>query len=290
MTAFYNTNSFLVASTDVSSEVLVGKIVHIPQSGGSSGAKRNRVQVPATAVLRTDTEVVYVLDHYTSNPMAVTAMEQAELSYQKMQSMIKENGEQMLDLAGGGILEAWAKNVPNNTQFRLSTSGVAGNPYFGLTGNRKKVAAADLRLAASVMSQQKVSLDGRYFIATPEMIRDLKDDSDIKNVFYQVADYKTGSLPQYAGFTIIERADTIRLKANGEVRAADDVEALNTDTFGGLFLQKECVEHALGEKMLFHNPSDPLYFGETMSMLIRAGGRARRIDNKGVLMLTMAAA
>lgn len=284
--ALYRKNDFLPFSTDVSSEVLSGKVVHIPNSGGASGAQRNRTTVPASVIQRSDTDVTYTLDHFTSDPMLVTAMEQAEISYTKMQSMIDENGEMMLALSGDAILEYWSRNVPNTAVYRVSTTGGAKS-VAGLTGTRKKLTAADLRSAQTLLDTQDVSKDNRYVIITPDMHQDLLEDADIKNVFaFTAVDYAAGKLPMYASFKIIVRSKTVRLATAGTIILPDPGTAtLGTDNFAGIFFQKACVEHALGELKIFMRNDDPTSYGDIMSMLIRTGGRGRRADNKGVGLL-----
>ena len=287
--SFFRKNAFLSFSTDLTSEVLNGKVVHIANSGGASGAQRNRIVLPAGTILqRADTDVTYSLDSFTSDPMLVTAMEQADLAYEKMQSMIDENGAMMLALAGDAILEYWSRNVPNNTTFRVSTTGAA-KPVGGLTGTRKKLTAADIRSLQTLFDQADVPTEDRYLIITPDMRQDLIEDADIKNIFFQVVDYKMGTLPIYAGFSILIRSKTIRLTTAGATVLPDPGTAvLGTDNFAGIAFQKSCVEHALGEIKVFMQTDIPQLYGDTMSMLFRTGGRGRRADNKGVVLLVQA--
>lgn len=294
-TRFYDTNEHLLASTDVSSEVLRGAVIYIPQSGFRSKAKRNRATLPATIVRRTDTSVVYELDSFTSDPMAVSDMEQAEISYDKMQSMIAENGGDMFELAGLAILESWAKHLPVTADRMIDTSlqyiRVDGLPVDisrkieALDGNFKRACSNDFLKAQAIMNRQKVDKSNRFFIGTTEMIHDLKTDPEIKSAFNAIVDYKSGEFPRYAGFAIIERSDVIRLRANGLILPPDidDDELSPLDTIAGLFIQKSCVEHGLGDRGIYHNPSDVQFYGQTMSMMVRGGGRHRRSTHEGVL-------
>lgn len=286
---FYATNEFLKASTDVTSEVINGAIVHIPNAGAPAGAQRNRTSIPATSVRRSDNDVTYVLDNFTSDPVLVTAMEQADLSYQKMQSVIEDNGAAMQELAGSAILEYWARNL-GSTEKQVTTGGTRAIP--GLTGTRKKLTAADLRTAAAKMDADNVPAANRFVVITAEMKQDLLEDNDIKNTFtFAGVNYATGELPMYAGFKIIVRSRVLRYVAdNSTTRLPDPGTAtLATDNFAAIAFQKSCVEHALGTVDIFNRDRDPNDYGDTVSMLLRGGGRARRYDKKGVIALIQAA-
>lgn len=43
------------------------------------------------------------------------------------------------------------------------------------------------------------------------------------------------------------------------------------------------VARAIGEVKVFTEKDDPLYYGDIWSMIVRAGGRKIREDNKGVV-------
>jgi hypothetical protein len=286
--ALFRKNVFLKFGTDVTSEVLGGAVVHISQSGGPAGAQRNRTVIPATVISRADTDVTYALDNFTSDPLRVTKMEQADINYQKMQSMIDETGAFMFQLAGDAVLEYWCRNVPNNANFRLATTGAA-KAVAGLTGTRKKTTAADLRTLQTMMDVQEIPDEDRYLIITPDMHQDLLEDADIKNVFaFTNVDFSTGNLPMYAGFKIMKRSRVHRVTADGATSRLPDsgVATLGTDNFCGVAFHKSCVEYALGERNLIYTPNLAASYGDEMSMFIRVGGRARRGDNKGVLLLT----
>ena len=62
-------NSFASKAVNDDQWVNQGKKVHIPNAGAPSGVQKNRTTVPATAVKRTDTDVEYTLDEFTTNPI-----------------------------------------------------------------------------------------------------------------------------------------------------------------------------------------------------------------------------
>ena len=64
----FKNNEFLLQSVDESQYVLQGSVVHVPQAGAPSGVKRNRTQLPATITRRSDVDVTYALDEFTTDP------------------------------------------------------------------------------------------------------------------------------------------------------------------------------------------------------------------------------
>jgi hypothetical protein len=284
-TAFFRKNEFLKYASDVSSQVLNGAVVHIPNSGGPAGVQRNRTVLPAQVVQRADTDVLYLLDAFTCDPVSVTAMEEAQISYPMMQSVLDENGESMLQMGGDAILDYWGRNVP--TAQKIKSTG-ADKSVSGLTGTRKRITAADLRAMFTLFNNMDIPRDNRVAILTSDQFGDLFEDNDIKNTYsFQNADYEKGILPMYAGWKIIDRSQVVKLDNAGASKLPETAIAGNDD-FAGVFFHKSCVEFAMGERKLFYDVDRPEYYGNMMSMLLRTGGRSKRADNKGVALLMQA--
>ena len=92
---------FILRSFDASKYVLQGKVVHIPQAGGTPTVVKNRSSLPATAVKRTDTDVTYAIDEFTTDPVIIEDAASVQLSYDKMsdagtsQAHLQGPGEQI---------------------------------------------------------------------------------------------------------------------------------------------------------------------------------------------------
>lgn len=279
--SYYDDNSFLSGATNEDEYVLGGGVVHIPNAAPPANATRNRTNVPATAVKRDDIDVTYALDEFTSDPTLITNREMVELSYDKRASVIRENTASMNELAGDWMLWRWVSTLTANE--RIATTGAAAAwGASGMTGNRKKLTAADIRAAQNMLDNQKVPQKDRFLLITPDMRDHLMTDADIKNIFYSnIADYKSGSIPEYAGFKIMVRAKTIRLRTDDSIMQPDAINQA-TDNISAIFWQKSSVAKALGNVSIFDNPDRAEYYGDLISFLVRSGGRCRRNDRKGV--------
>ena len=89
---------------------------------------------------------------------------------------------------------------------------------------------------------------------------------------------------KYAGFNILVRARTTRLRNEDSIMQPDMSNA-GTDNIAAIFWQKSSVAKALGNVAIFDNPDRAEYYGDLISFLLRSGGRCRRSDKKGVGLL-----
>ena len=286
----YKDNAFLRHSVAADEYVIDGRIVHIPQAGTAATVSVNRTTLPATVVRRTDTDVIYTLDEFSTDPILIPDLERRELSYDKRQSLIRDNTANMMELVGSFTLFNWIRQVPNNVNRLLMSGTPAVATGSGQTGTRKTLTAADLRAAQALLDAQNIPQEGRYLLLTPEMRTQLMNDPDIKNTFYMIANYSEGQIPMYAGFKIMVRASVCRV-SNGStaVKSPAATDAAD-DHLAALFWHENMVEKALGNVTIFNNPNRAEYYGDVVSFLIRMGGRSRRLDNKGVGLLIAGAA
>lgn len=99
---------------------------------------------------------------------------------------------------------------------------------------------------------------------------------------------ETGAIGQLFGFTFLAARPTVLCYNNATPPVAYDpsqTPTAATAMAAGLFWQKDCVIRALGHNDLFESIADPLYYGDVYAALVRAGGRLRRYDSKGVIAL-----
>lgn len=277
--ALLKSNAFLGMMKNADEYVVGGAVVHIPQSGGPSTVVKNRTSLPATVTKRTDTDIVYPLDEYTTDPKLVSNIEKVELSYDKMASIVAEDTAGLMELVGDNILYDVSKNVPAASKI-ATTGALAAASAPSATGNRRIITAADIRKARTLLNGQNVPKENRVMVVTSEMLDQLMSDSDLAYAFQRVVDVAEGTLPKLYGFQLVERSSALivdnaqALKAVGTAAAATDAEA-------AVFFQKDQVERALGDKQIFSQEKAPTYYGDIVSFLVRAGSRNRRADNKG---------
>lgn len=277
--ALFKSNRFLTTFKNTDEYVVGGSVVHIPQSGGPSNAVKNRSTLPANVVKRTDTDIVYPLDEYTTDPRLVTNIDQVELSYDKMASIIREDTQVIMELAGDNILYDAAKNCPAGNKI-ATTGAAAAATASGATGNRKIITEADLRAAKKLLNKQNVPQEGRYLLIDSDMLDQMMSDNNLRYAFQQTVNLKEGTLPRLFGFQIIERSSVLVVDNSQAIKAPGAASA-TSDAAAALFYQSDMLERALGDIKVFENMQDPTYYGDIISFLVRAGSRANRADGKG---------
>ncbi|MBL7779938.1 MAG: hypothetical protein JNM22_01890 [Saprospiraceae bacterium] len=279
-------NRFMAFATDADDMVYGGSVVHIPQSAGPTPTIVNNSTYPLTVVQRGDTDITYALDRFSKQPVLITDIDKAELSYDKMQSVIDEQLGSLLDDVGTWMLYRWALSIPNTTAFRVATSSATTRPAgaAGATGTRKRATEADIIAMKAAFDAANVPMKDRYFVLCASHYNDLLSDTNLKNYFQNIVNIKDGDIPALHGFKFIQRNLTIRVASGGTVKAPDAANATD-DNEASVAFAKGSVEKATGTVDIFENLNRAEYQGDIVSFLIRNGGRRRRNDNAGVGLL-----
>ena len=298
----FKNNEFLLNSTDESQYVLQGKVVHIPQAGGLPAITVNNAFGPAAVIQRTDTDITYQLDVYSTPPIGITQAEQVEVSYDKMSSVMGEHEDTLNQVIADYILQTkWApvnnilrtSGIPNNDATQAPVAVPAWTT--GATGNRLKFGLYDLKAIQTKMDKANIPSNDRYAVLSVDMYGQLVDDLVLSKyrepslLFDQEEGVIRGKL---FGFKITKRSSAIMYdntagtpvaKAYGAASAADDNEA-------GLFWQKAGVGRAKGTTKFFSKVDDPIYQADIYSFSQRMGGRIRRANEENVIAMVAAAA
>lgn len=285
-------NEFLEKCFIADENVISGKVVHIPQAGSKPTVVKNRGTFPATAVRRTDADIVYLLDEYSSDPTHIQNAETVELSYSKMDSVLGEHIATLRDSIADDMLYLWqaassysgSTSIPAAQVIRTTGSAVLAH-LASATGNRKLFRKEDLQKARTEMNKANINKNDRFALFSSDMLDQLMNDSDLKQRDSSLElDMRSGSIGRLYGFEILERASTsVYTNAGTPLIKAVDAAAAATDNDAVLCWQKNAVERALGTVDFFENLKDALYYGDVYSALVRMGGRKRRVDAKGII-------
>ena len=268
--------------------VLMGKVVHIPQSGNPSAVVKNRVTLPATVTKRTDTDVTYALDEFTTDPRLIPNADTVELSYDKRDSVTSEDKKALSDTVAEEALYVWANGLP--TASVISTTGVAvAASAEAATGDRGGATRTDLQKMRTLLVKQRKWSEGNMYALIPSsMLMQMFPANDVVTATYAQTlteqERRQGVVYKALGWNIMERGTVLRYTAAGVLKAQGAAGAA-TDNEGAMFWEKNSLERALGEIKMFQNEGDPTYYGDIYSFLVRFGGRRRRADNKGVAVL-----
>lgn len=270
--------------------ILGGAVVHIPQAGAQGNVVKNRAVFPGVVVQRTDTDVTYPLDVYTSDPILITDAEQMQISYKKMDSVLKNKKGAIKNVVTNDFLHAWAAGSAAQIM-RTSGDLVATNLAPSATGTRRKVTYADLVAAMTKLDDQDVPGENRYALFDAVMYGELLADPEItKMSIEKLADRAKGIVAEVAGFKIMKRSkNTLFTNAAPPVKKAPGAAAAATDNRSVLLWQQDCLNAALGEVKFYETIGSAEHYGDIYSALVKGGARQERADGNGVISLVQAA-
>lgn len=285
----FKANPHLNYAMNADEFVLAGKVVHIPNAGGKPNIERNRSKLPATVLKRNEVDIYFVLDEFTSDPMLIPNADKYELSYDMRNSVIGEQKATLAETIGDWFYYYWAATL--STAMRRTT-GSATAGHYG-TGNRKAVTADDIKAVAKMFDNWNIPQEGRVACLDAELMDQLTSAMGISTYrdFSQYYDAAKNVLGKLYGFEFLAPRSTVLRYDNTATPVVYDPTAAvgSADNGAGLFWQRELVIRALGENELFENLGDATYYGDLYSALVRAGGRKKRNDGKGVVALVQAA-
>jgi hypothetical protein len=285
--SLFKNNQFLQYALNHDMYVLAGKVVHIPQAGLPSNVVKNRSSLPATVTKRTDSELLYNLEEFTSDPRLIANAEEVELSYDKRNDAMGEDKRALSETVADTMLISWAPA----TATTIRTSGAATAARMaGQTGTRLAFTEGDLRKAMTLFNAQNVPLEERYCLVDAYMYDDLIASLTITAArdFSKSYNQEKGILGTIHGFNIMMRSNTLVYNAAATAVNAYGAAVAVTDNCAALCWSKYSVCRALGEIKMFDQNDAPQYYGSIYSFLLRMGGRIYRADGKGVVAIAQA--
>lgn len=283
-------NQFLQNAFNADEYVLQGKVVHIPQAGTAPGVSKNRSSLPATVTKRTDVDITYALDEFTSDPVHIPDADTVELSYNKRNSVLSETRSAINNTIALHMIYGW---LPSDGGRIIRTDGDAVAAHLpSATGDRLAMTPGKLKEAMTKFNSENVPGLDRFAMMDAVMYEQFIDsltESQYRD-FSRAFDEKTGVVGMLYSFKILVR-DVVGIYTNAAtpVKVAPGTTGAATHNAAALCWQKNSVERALGDVKFFENIGDPTYYGDIYSGLVRMGGRIRRNDNKGVLAIVQAA-
>ncbi|MFI5218248.1 MAG: phage capsid protein [Bacteroidia bacterium] len=280
----FKDNEFLNYAFIADQYVLMGKVVHIPNAGAAPAIVRNRTSLPASVTQRTDVDITYAIDEFTSDPILIPNADTIELAYDKLSNVLQESESAIKETVADWMLYHWRPEAAGSI-IRTTGADVAAHMP-GATGTRKKLMLADIKKARLTLNKQNVPKTDRYMMIDSDMYDQLTDELNITQYREesQLLDLPKGVVRKLYGFYLMERT-TVLTANNAGTPVIQLPGAATAITDNGVVLawHKNTVERALGTVDFFENLGDPTYYGDIYSALVRMGGRKRRNDQKGIV-------
>lgn len=282
---FWKDNGFLKYAYDDSDYVVAGRIVHIPQPGSKPNVVKNRNVFPAAAVRRGDTDVLYALDEYTTDPTHIPNIDSIHLSYSKQDSVIGDHMQTLNESVADDMLIKWG----GNATIVATTGGpnaVQVPAVDGQVGNRFGFHHSDLQKLMIRMNANNVPKQDRHVLIDDNMFdyfyTSLSDTQ--QRDFSRYMDAENGVVGRIHGFMVHTRSSVLAATNANAIKALGAALAA-TDNLCSIAWHKNSVAFSIGDHKLFQRQNDPLYYGDVHSCLVMAGGRVRREDGKGVYII-----
>lgn len=273
-------NSFLSKAINADGFVNQGKTVHIPNAGAPSKVEKNRADLPASVKTRTDKDLTFNLDEYTTDPIRIPHADTVELSYNKRESVIRQDRAKLIETVSEAVLYSWA---PASTYTTKTTGAAVSAHTVAATGNRKAFTKADVMAVMVKFNTQNIPQEGRYLLVDAIMHAQLLDSLTEKEetAFHSLADVKNGVVGKLYSFNVMMRSTALRYTGGG-VAKEPTTGGSATDNAAALAWHQDSVCRALGEVVVFDNPGDATYYSDILSFLVRCGGRAMRDGVEGL--------
>ena len=292
MERFWKDNAFLRNAYDDSEYVTAGRIVHIPQPGSKPNVVKNRSSFPGAAVRRADTDTLYSLDEYSTDPTHIPNIDAIQLSYNKQDSVLGDQMYVLDETVADDMILKWAANASiyqttgATTNADGSTTVKQVGPVTGQTGNRLAFVSRDLKNLMTKFNTNNVPKQDRFVLIDDNMFDAFYDSLGETNAkdFSRYADAENGVIGKLHSFNIMTRSSVLACDNTDAIKALGSSLA-TTDNLASLAWQKNSVAFAIGDKKLFQDLNNPLYYGDIYSALLMAGGRIRRADGLGVAII-----
>lgn len=282
-------NEFIQKSVDHTENIVHG-IVHLPQAGSAPNAEVNRSVVPATIGTRTDADLTYAMDEFTTDPVRIPNIESIQLSYSKRSSVMGQHIATLKDMIARRIAWKWSTNAT----IRTSGAAVATALAPGATGTRKAITVEDFAKLAAKFDNDLMPKTGRYLVMPPDMYYQLFGIQDIIRAdSFGKATLGDGVVRELLGFKIMTRTGLPVFDASGNLKALGAASAA-TDNLGVIAWSQYYVARAEGAVNIFSDSGDngngrPEYYAPIISALVMMGSTKLRNDNKGFATLVQTA-
>lgn len=273
-----------------------GRAVHIPQSGGSGNVSKNRGTLPANVRKRTDADVIYIIDEYTTDPVLITNADTVELSYDKRNSVLGEDKNKLSQTVAEEMLYNWLNDFTTGTavplpatNFVYTTGKIVPATAPGATGYRFSASINDLQSASTLLRSQNRWFEGQMnSLASSNMQAQMFPADSLTTATYMQSateeERRKGFLMKAQGFGIMQRSTVVIVSAAGVIQPPGAATAVG-DCEAILCWYTLAVETAYGTTKMFEQIGAPEYYGDLYSFLVRMGGRPRRADFLGLCLI-----
>jgi hypothetical protein len=249
--------------------------------------------LPLTITQRTDDIRSYLVEQlYMEEPILITDENEIVVNYNKRQDIITAMAMSINSKAGDIAATEWGATLAANF-VRTTDTAVRATEIVGATGNRKRIAYADLVAINGIMNRMNAPVGKWYGLLTAAMIDDLflldkLNEADKA----QIAIIRTGEIGNIFGINFMMRSNNTLGHAGlsysndaTPVKQALGAVVPATANAGGVVWHQRLVRHAEGHAKTYIDRDKPEYLGTVVNSKVRFGATYNRTDEVGVISL-----
>ncbi len=248
--------------------------------------------LPLTITERTDDIKSYPVQQlYMLEPKLITDENEIVVNYNKRADIQTAMASAINSKAADIAATAWGANLAGN-MVRTSDTAVRVTEVVGATGNRKRLAYADLAALNGIMNRQNAPAGGSWYgVLTAAMIDDIfliDKLTDMDKV--QLALIKTGKIGVIFGVSFVLRhnatlghAGLLYDNTATPVKSAVDAAVAAADNAASFVWNSRLVRHAEGHAKTYIDRDKPEYLGTVINSKVRFGATFNRTDEVGIV-------
>lgn len=266
---FYPNASFLTESRDFS-EFVENNTINLAEVGVDPAVLINNSSYPIAINQRVDSPIALPLDVYDTENTLVRNAEQVELSYNKMESVVRGHRN--------ALLTTMAKKAGHNWSPDANTTNT---PVFGTTGSavggKLNISFDDLDKMQEKFNLMDMPEEGRILLLHPTHKTQLQKEDRVLYKALMAGELMSGFKVYNTGLTPIYNKTTLVKAAYGAAAAPA------TDTISSVFYFKEEVMRCDGDTTMFERLKDPEQRGDIIGFQKRALVLPFRQKNLGAI-------
>ncbi len=246
---FYPDDNFLKKVSDYSQFVDNNRL-HIASAGIDPKVLINNSTYPINSAIRSDEDNVIALDKFETENTIVRRPDALELSYDKLESVIKQHRSTLRKGVSMKAIHAFAPTSDTDDTPVVMTTGETAS-------GRKRLRFADILALKERFDDAEIPLDERFLVLHPKHVSDLLLE-DLK-LFKDLTSIKDGEPLKFAGFGCFAFPfmPMYRTTSNTLAKIAYGAAKLDTDQFASVAFYSQEVMKADGDIQMYALENDP---------------------------------
>lgn len=268
---FYPEFTFLNEALDLSAFV-ENDVINLAEAGVNPTVLKNNTTYPVPASTRADSAITLTLSYYDTESTIVRNAEQAELSYDKMSSIVYGHKQALLLRQYNEAAHAYAPAADDTLSPVLNTTGTLSSGF-------RYISYVDIAKLAQQFDSQNIPRAGRVIVLDASAQEQLRNEDRV--LYNQMMAHSDGTNPGFLyGFKVYTYENLPLYDSSDAKKAYGSTYSAGDKYTRAIAFQKDEVMKAVGSLDMFERLRDPDARGDIIGFQQRF--LALPIRNKGV--------